>query len=158
MMLLKLFVHLKKILYQSCLYSVIHNLSNFISTEISIYGLLICCFSMSASQYQYERGLPCILFYANNVIISSVYSWFWCPNLTFSIYTIQINIVGCCILLDAKKNIPNAFVELLGMNQNKRSMGLLQLVSFQKIRSKICVFLEATKHLLLHIKNPSVIV
>lgn len=92
------------------------------------------------------------------MFISSIYLCFWCPNLTFSIYTIQINIVGCCILFDAKKNIPNAFMDLLGMNQNKRNMGLLQLVSFQKNTSKICVSLEAAKHLLLHIKNPSVIV
>lgn len=92
------------------------------------------------------------------MIMSFVYTWFWCPNLNFCIYTIQINIVGCCILLDAKKNISSAFIELLEMNQNKRSMGLLQLVSFQKTTSKICVSLEATKPLLLHIKNPSVIV
>lgn len=95
---------------------------------------------MSASQYQYERGLLCILYHTCNMIVSSMYTWFWCPNLTFSIYTIQINIVGCYILLDAKKNIPNAFIELLGMNQNKRSMDLLQLVSFQKTTSKICFF------------------
>lgn len=53
------------------------------------------------------------------MINSSVYTCFWCPSLTFSIYTIQINIVGCCIVLDAKKNLPNAFIELLGMTQKK---------------------------------------
>lgn len=149
----------KKVLYQSCLYNVIHNFSNFISAEVSLYGLLICCFSVSASQYQYERSLLSILYYTNNnMIISSVYPCFWCLDLTFSIYTIYISIVGCCILLDAKTNLPNAFTELLGMNKNKTSMGLLQLVSFQKTTSKICVSLEAAEHLLFHIKNPSVIV
>lgn len=73
-------MHLK-VLHQSWLYSVIHNLSNFISTEVSIYGLLICCFSMSASQYQYERSLSCILYYP--III-------WLLALCISAFGVQI--------------------------------------------------------------------
>lgn len=82
----------------------------FLCTEVSIYGSLICCFSMSASQYQYERSFSCILYYTNsNMIISSMYTCFWCMDLTLIFCTVQINTVVRCILLDAKQNIPNAY-------------------------------------------------
>lgn len=55
------------------------------------------------------------------MVISSVYICFWCPDLTCSIYTIHINTDGCSILLDTKEDIPSAFTELLGMNQNKEA-------------------------------------
>lgn len=82
----------------------------FLCTEVSIYGSLICWFSMSASQYQYERSFSYILYYTNgNMMISSMYACFWCMDLTFNICTVQINIVVHCILLDAKHNILNAY-------------------------------------------------
>lgn len=81
----------------------------FLCTEVSIYGSLVCCFSMSASQYQYERSSSCVLYYTNsNIIVSSMYTCFWCMDLTFNICTVQINVVHC-ILLNAKKTIPNTY-------------------------------------------------
>lgn len=55
------------------------------------------------------------------MIISSMCTCFGCADLAFSIYIIHFNLAGCCILLDAKENIPNAFIEQLGRNQNQEA-------------------------------------
>jgi len=49
------------------------------------------------------------------MFISSMYTCFWCVDLAFNIWTVQINIVVLCVILDAKQIIPNACWEYIKM-------------------------------------------
>lgn len=77
----------------------------FLCTEVSIYGSLVCYFSLSASQHQWESSFSCILDYtSSNMIIIPMYICFFflCMPLTFSVCIVQIYVVVWCMLLDAQ--------------------------------------------------------
>lgn len=70
----------------------------FLCTEVSIYGSLVCYFSLSASQHQWESSFSCILDYtSSNMIIIRMYIWFFCVCILLSMFAQSIYLLLCSV-------------------------------------------------------------
>lgn len=111
----------------------------FLCTEVSIYGSLVCYFSLSASQRQWESSFSCILDYtSSNMIIIPMYICFFFVYASY-FQCLRSPGIYCCVMYAFGCTVKHSEYFQCYWKCTKISADLIKSVSVQKPISKLCL-------------------